>query len=96
MYNIKANEQGKLVAVGEYGEETIHVIHCSETLEELKEDVATPYLLAEQCSNFSRIHLVTDFSEDEALQQLDEYLRENECEGDEYTHLIGVYEVELT
>lgn len=94
MYKIEENEKGKLVAVGKYGQETIHVIHCSETIDELKEDVYKPYLVAEECTNFARIHLVTDRSEDEALQQVDEYLREKE--GDEYTHLIGVFEVELT
>ena len=72
---------------------TIHLIHCAETLEEIKEDVATPYLVAEECTNFARIHLVTDFSEDEALQQIDEYLREKE--GEEESHLIGVFKLEI-
>jgi len=94
MYKIEENEQGKLIAVSKYGQETIHIIHCSDSLEELKEDTAKPYLVAEECTNFARVHLVTDFSEDEALQQVDEYLREKE--DVEYTHLIGVFEVELT
>jgi len=66
----------------------IHLIHCGETLAEIKEDVATPYLVAEEATNFSRVHLVTDFSEDEALQQVDEYLRE--VEGVDESHLIAV------
>jgi len=93
MYKIKENKYGELVAVGKYGEETIHIVHCSETLEELSEDSAKIYIVAEECTNFARLHLVTDFSEDEALQQVDEYLREEE--GEQYTHLIGVFEAEL-
>lgn len=93
MYKIIEDKYKKLVAVGKYGEETIHIIHCAETLEELKEDVATPYIVAEECTNFARIHLVTDFSKEEALQQVDEYLREKE--GVEDTYMITVFEVEL-
>lgn len=90
MYTIETNKKDELVAVGNFGEEAIHLVHCGETVEELKEDVATPYIVAEEASNFARVHLVTDFSEDEALQQVDEYLREKE--GIEETHLIGVFE----
>lgn len=91
MYTLKTNDKNELVAVGKFGDEKIHLIHCSETIEELKEDVATPYLVAEECTNFARLNLVTDFSEDEALQQVDEYLREKE--DVEESHLIGVFEV---
>lgn len=93
MHTLETNEHNELVAVGKFGEETIHIIHCGETLEEIKEDVAKPYLVAEECTNFARIHLVTDFSEDEALQQVDEYLREKE--NVEETHLIGVFKVKV-
>ncbi len=93
MYKIKTNSNNKLVVMGRFGEETIHIIHCAETIDELKDDVATPYIVAEECTNFARVHLVTNFSEDEALQQVDEYLREKE--GVEETHLIGVFEAEL-
>lgn len=93
MYTLKESQHKEIVAVGKFGEETIHLIHCGETLEEIKDDVAKPYLVAEECTNFARIHLVTDFSEDEALQQVDEYLREEE--GVEESHLIGVFKVEL-
>jgi hypothetical protein len=93
MYKIKQNEHDELIALGKYGEETIHLIHCAETIEDLKNDVATPYIVAEECTNFARVHLVTDFSEDEALQQVDEYLREKE--GVEETHIIGVFEAEV-
>ncbi len=90
---LTTNKHGKIVATSKFGDETIHVIHCSETIEELKDDVATPYIVAEECTNFARLHLVTDFSEDEALQQVDEYLREKE--GVEDTHLITVIKVEV-
>ena len=93
MYKIKENSHNELVAIGKYGEETIHLVHCAETIKDLKDDVATLYIVAEECTNFARVHLVTDFSEDEALQQVDEYLREKE--NIEETHLIGVFEAEL-
>ena len=93
MYRIKTNNKGKLIAVGKYGEESIHIVHCSENIEELKEDCANIYLVAEECTNFARVHIVTDFSEDEALQQVDEYLREKEDTA--YSHLIGVFEAKI-
>ncbi len=92
MYKI-IEENGKLKYKGKFGNEAIHLIHCSSTLKELREDSANIYIVAEECSNFARIHLVSDFSEDEALQQVDEYLREKEEE--EETHLIGVFKCEL-
>ena len=74
---LKENEHGELIFIDRFNtENAIHFIHCSETLAEIKEDSATPYIVAEECTNYARIHLVTDFSEDEALQQVDEYLRE--------------------
>ena len=90
---LKENEHNELVFIDKFGENSIHIIHCSDNLEDLKEDVATPYLVAEEATNFARVNLVTDFSEDEALQQVDEYLREKE--GIEETHLIGVFECEI-
>jgi hypothetical protein len=88
------NEHNELKFSDKFSDDnTIHFIHCAETLDEIKEDVATPYLVSEECTNFARIHLVTDFSEDEALQQVDEYLREKE--GEEESHLIGVFKLEI-
>ncbi len=92
MYKI-IEEKGKLKAKGKHGNESVHLIHCSNTLKELKKDCANIYIVAEECTNFARVHLVTNFSEDEALQQVDEYLREKE--NVEETHLIGVFECEL-
>jgi len=92
MYKIK-EVKGKIVAVGKYGEETIHLVHCSETIKELKEEVLNLYIVAEECTNFARVHLVADSSEDEALQQVDEYLREKENITE--THLIGVFKTEI-
>lgn len=86
--------QGKLVIEGKYGESTIHLVHCNETLLEISEDVAKPYLVAEEAGNSARLHLVTDFSEDEALQQVAEYLTEQENE--EFAHIIAVQELEVT
>jgi ferredoxin-NADP reductase len=87
MYKIKTNKQNKLIAIGTYGEETIHMVHCSETIEDLIYE--NLYIVAEECTNFARVHLVSDFSQDEALQQIDDYLKE--VEGVEESHLIGVF-----
>lgn len=88
-------ENGKYKVIGKYGTEAVHVVHCSEDIKELKEDTANPYIVAEECGNFARVHLLTDFSEDEALQTIDEYLREKEEIKDDNTHLIGVFNVEI-
>ncbi len=93
MFEILENEKGKLVAKGKYGEETIHIIHCSETIEELKDELADLFIVSEEATNFARTHLVADFSKDEALQQVATYLFEEE-EIDE-PHLIGVFEAKL-
>jgi hypothetical protein len=90
MYKIITNRYGQLAAKGKQGEEAIHLVHCSETIEELKEDSANIYIVSEECTNFARVHLVTDYSEEEALEQVDEYLREKE--GREESHLIGALE----
>jgi len=87
---VTTNEHNEIILNWNEEKHTIHFVHCGETIQEIKEDIATPYVVAEECTNFARIHLVTDFSEDEALQQVDEYLREKENILD--THLIGVFE----
>jgi len=91
MNKIIKNDKGEIAYQSKYGTEAIHLIHCSETLEEIKQDVATPYIVAEEVTNYPRLHLVTDFSEDEALQQVDEYIREQENEQE--SHLITVFQV---
>ncbi|MFT6841794.1 MAG: hypothetical protein ACI8Q1_000247 [Parvicella sp.] len=93
MYKIIENNRGKLKILGEHGEEAIHVFHCAETIEELKEDVANIYIVAESSGNFARLHLITEFSETEALEAVADYLREKE--GDEEPDLIAVMQVEL-
>jgi hypothetical protein len=92
MYKV-VEVKGKLALQDKYGTESIHVVHCAETVSELNEDVYSVYAVAEECTNYARVHLVTDLSEDEALQQVDEYLREQE--GVEHTHLIGAFECQL-
>lgn len=93
MKRIQLNRNKQFVMVSEFGEERIHLIHCADSIEELQEDVANIYVVAEEATNFARLHLVTDFSEDEALQQVATYLYEEEEE--EEAHLIHVQEVTL-
>jgi len=92
MYKL-TEENNKLVLTGKYGTESIHLIHCSNSIEDLKEDACNIYMVAEECTNFARVHLLTDFSEDEALQQVDSYLIEKE--GVDETHLIAVFKVSV-
>lgn len=74
-----------------YGNESIHVNHTHESLSDFKEDIWSPYMVAEECTNHARVHLITASSEDHALEQVDEYLREKE--GIEETHLISAQEL---
>ena len=77
-----------------YGDESIHINHTHDTLEDFQEDIWSPYMVAEECTNYARIHLVVASDEDHALEQVDEYLREKE--GEEETHLIDVHRLELS
>ena len=92
MFTIIEGQNKKLVAQGEYGNEDIHIIHCADTLDELRGDVATPYVVAEEFSLYARVHLVTDFSEDAALNQVADYLIEKEGAHYNELHIIGVFE----
>tara|TARA_R110000772_G_scaffold217671_1_gene328159 strand:+ start:22 stop:327 length:306 start_codon:yes stop_codon:yes gene_type:complete len=75
-----------------FGGETIHLNHTHETVAEFSEDVWQPFMVAEEATNFARVHLITAENEDHALSQIDEYLREKEyCEE---THLIMATELE--
>jgi len=85
---------GKLVYNDKFStNNTIHVFHDGETIEDIKEDVYEPYLVAEECTQFARTHLITAPNEDEALQKVDEYLREKE--GQTETHIICVFKLEI-
>ena len=91
MYKIKTNKHNELIAIGKYGEETIHLVHCSEKIEDLIYE--NLYIVTEECRNFARVHLVSDFSQDEAYVQIDDYLKE--VEGVEESHLIGVFNASI-
>jgi hypothetical protein len=91
---LQTNKKGNLVVVDSFeSENTIHVFHCSKDIEDLKEDIWSTYLVAEECTNFARTHLLTASSEDDALQAIDQYLREDE--GEDESHLIGVFKLEI-
>ena len=89
---IKDPKGGFLLTNGEI-ENKIHVIHCSETIEEIMEDLYAPYIVYEQVTNFPRLHLVTAWSKDNALQEVYEYLLEKE--DDNNPQLISVEEVKV-
>ena len=88
---LQALPDGRLYIETKLGNEYPHVIHCNKSLYEIKQDSATPYLVAEEATNFARLHLLTSWSEDEALQDIAEYLQEQENE--EEPHLIAVYKL---
>lgn len=88
MYKLETDKNGKLILRGKYGTEPIHINHCDETLEELKKYIDNIYAVFEEFTNSPRMHLISAFSENEALEKIDTYLKENE--GAEHTHLIGV------
>ncbi len=88
---LKANFDSSLYIETKLGHERPHVIHCSESLYEIKQDSAEPYLVAEEAGNFARLHLLTSWSEDEALQDVATYLQEKEQH--EHPHLVAVFKL---
>jgi len=92
-------QNNKLVILDRFGNyETIHVNHTSNDIQDIREDSYKPFIVAEEVSNFARLHLLTASSEDEALQNIDEYIRENEpqeVEEEGGTHLIGAFELDI-
>lgn len=88
---LKSDFKGRLYIETRLGNEYPHLIHCGESLYDIKQDSAKPYLVAEEAGNFARLHLLTSWSEDEALQEIADYLREEEAEQD--PHLIAVYKL---
>ena len=88
---LKTNFDGSLYIETKLGHEKPHVIHCSDSLYEIKQDTASPYLVAEECTNFPRLHLLTSWSEDEALQDVATYLQEKEEENE--PQLIAVFKL---
>ena len=90
----KSEHNNKLVFIDSYGHENpIHLIHCNNTIEEIKEDVYDPYMVAEEAGNHSRNHLVTASDEYNAIEQVVEYLREEE--GYTEFHIIIAQKLEL-
>ena len=88
------NEHGELRFTDKFSDDnTIHVVHCADNLEDIKEDVWEPYIVAEECTNFARIHLITAPSKDVAALSVAEYLQE--AEGEDEPHIIGVFKLEL-
>lgn len=90
---LKTDFNGSLYIETKLGHERPHVIHCGESLYDIKQDSAEPYLVAEECTNFPRLHLLTSWSEDEALQDVATYLQEQENEPE--PHLIAVFKLKF-
>ena len=88
---LNADFNGRLYIETKHGHERPNVIHCSDSLYQIKQDSATPYLVAEECTNFARLHLLTSWSEDEALQDVATYLQEQEQHKE--PHIIAVYKL---
>lgn len=88
---LNADFNGRLYIETKHGHERPNVIHCSESLYQIKQDSATPYLVAEEAGNFARLHLLTSWSEDEAMQDVATYLKEEEQHKE--PHIIAVYKL---
>jgi hypothetical protein len=79
-------------------ENTIHVDHTNGNIEDIKEDSYDAFLVVEECTNFGRLHLILDRNEDEAAQNVHDYLfEESAMQGDTDFdfHLIGVFKLEM-
>ena len=79
---------------GVLGDE-IHINHTSwENLSDAKDDVWTPFVVVEECTNYPRLHLVCHDNEDEALQVVSDWM--NKEHGTEHDmHLITVLTLTL-
>ena len=88
------NEHNELRFVDRFSDDnTIHLVHCADNLEDIMEDVWSPFIVAEECTNFPRIHLVTAPNEDVAVQDVAEYLQEVEHVSE--PHIIAVFKLEI-
>ena len=88
---LKEDSKNRLYVETKTGNEYPHLIHCANSLYDIKQDSAHAYLVAEECTNYGRVHLLTSWSEDEALEDVATYLQETE--GDEEPHLIAVFKL---
>ena len=88
-------ENGVLKIENQQYNEEVHVIHCAETLSDIKQDIYDPYLVGEECTNFARLHLLTATSEYDALETVAEYLSEEEGDEESYQHVIFVKKLEI-
>ena len=104
MYNL-TEDNNKLMVSDELRNETLHVIHCSKKLSEIKEECKNydlkPYMVGEYFSNFPRLHLILSYSENEALQEVDEIIRDedpefyNDPENEDTETVISVTELAI-
>ena len=75
--------------------ENIHINHTTwENIEEAKEDIWCPFLIAEECGQYARLHLVCDSCEDYALQEVQTWL-DNEFDCPDGYHVIDVVKLKL-
>tara|TARA_R110000764_G_scaffold226667_1_gene316501 strand:- start:282 stop:560 length:279 start_codon:yes stop_codon:yes gene_type:complete len=88
---LNADFNGRLYIETQHGHERPHLIHCSESLYQIKQDSAAPYMVAEESGNFARLHLLTSWSEEEAAQEVANYLQEKEQR--EHPHIIAVFKL---
>ena len=101
---LREDLKGRLYVETKNGNEYPHIIHCADSLEEIKKDSFITYLVAEnrldsssvpftslECTNHARLHLLTEWSKDSALDTISIYLRE--IEGHEDPHLIEVFKL---
>ena len=77
-----------------YGDDTVHINHTHDTLEDFQDDIWSPYMVAEECTNHARVHLVTASSEDHALEDNSSSVRWKK--GVEETHLIIAEKLDLS
>ena len=61
-----------------FGVEAIHVNHAHNSIVEFDEGIWSPYMVAEEATNFARVHLLTAPNEEKALQTIATYLFEEE------------------
>ena len=76
--------------------ETIHINHTGwECVEDAKEDIWAPFLVAEEATNYARLHLVCDSCDDYAAQEVQTYLDHELDNPEDGYHIIGVFDLEI-
>lgn len=71
----------------------VHIVHCSDNIYEIKSNTHNPYIVVEECTGYTRSHLVTSYGISGAMTIVNNYLSEREhIEGQ---HILAVWKLKI-